>query len=194
MKTTNCQVSFRIHIEFFDVDLENSINLQHLTMDEKVLDSKFETRFQSQSFTTSSVTRPLRQRFPSCSSSDFCSGDTKLEKPYGVLSSPLFPNNYGEGEDCVWVITAPAGYRLQLTFHWFGVEDHRYYNRPGLCYDDYVEVTEKDIGLPKQFPKLCGCKSLFTRVSSYERMWVSFISYKKANWPGFYATYRTICK
>ncbi|XP_067031299.1 fibroblast growth factor receptor 3-like isoform X1 [Acropora muricata] len=122
----------------------------------------------------------------------FCSGDTRLEKPYGVFSSPLFPNNYGESENCIWVITAPEGYRLQLTFHWFGVEADRYSKRTGLCYDDYVQIIEKANGHPKQFLRLCGCKSLFTHVSSYEKMWVSFNSYKKANWPGFYATYRTI--
>ncbi|XP_015748622.1 PREDICTED: A-agglutinin anchorage subunit-like [Acropora digitifera] len=123
---------------------------------------------------------------------NFCSADTKLEKPYGVISSPLFPNNYGENENCIWIITPPAGYRLQLTFHWFGVEAHRYSKRKGSCYDDYVQISEKTNGLPKQLPRLCGCKSLFTHVSSYEKMWVAFNSYKKANWPGFYATYRTI--
>ena len=136
----------------------------------------------------------MTQRFSSCYFSDFCSADTRLVKPYGVISSPLFPNNYGENENCIWIITPPAGYRLQLTFHWFGVEAHRHSKRKGFCYDDYVQISEKANGSPKQLPRLCGCKSLFTHVSSYEKMWVSFSSYKKANWPGFYATYRTICK
>ncbi|XP_067044892.1 uncharacterized protein [Acropora muricata] len=141
--------------------------------------------------------KPLNSGDVSCLNDDnklpnFCSADTKLEKPYGVISSPLFPNNYGEKENCMWIITPPAGYRLQLTFHWFGVEAHRYSKRKGLCYDDYVQISEKTNGLPKQLPRLCGCKSLFTHVSSYEKIWVSFNSYKKANWPGFYATYRFI--
>ncbi|XP_029183885.2 mucin-4-like isoform X2 [Acropora millepora] len=141
--------------------------------------------------------KPLNSGDVSCLNDDnklpnFCSADTKLEKPYGVISSPLFPNNYGENENCIWAITPPAGYRLQLTFHWFGVEAHRYSKRKGLCYDDYVQISEKTNGLPKQLPRLCGCKSLFTHVSSYEKMWVSFNSYLKANWPGFYATYRFI--
>ncbi|XP_074633113.1 uncharacterized protein LOC141891945 isoform X3 [Acropora palmata] len=141
--------------------------------------------------------KPLNSGDVSCLNDDnklpnFCSADTRLEKAYGVISSPLFPNNYGENENCIWVITPPAGYRLQLTFHWFGVEAHRYSKRKGLCYDDYVQISEKANGPPKQLPRLCGCKSLFTHMSSYEKMWVSFNSYQKANWPGFYATYRTI--
>ena len=127
--------------------------------------------------------------------SDFCSEDTKIQQSSGVISSPNFPNNYGASQSCVWTITAPEGYRVQLTIHWFGVEDHRYSpHRPGSCYDDSLIISEAVGSESRQIYKLCGCKGLITSVSSQEKMWLEFSSYKKANWPGFYATYQTLCE
>ncbi|XP_068734229.1 deleted in malignant brain tumors 1 protein-like isoform X3 [Montipora capricornis] len=124
---------------------------------------------------------------------NFCSADTKIQQSSGVISSPNFPNNYGASQSCVWTITAPEGYRVQLTIHWFGVEDHRYSpNRPGSCYDDSLIISEAVGSESRQIDKLCGCKGLITSVSSQEKMWLEFSSYKKANWPGFYATYQTL--
>ncbi|XP_068685203.1 uncharacterized protein [Montipora foliosa] len=124
---------------------------------------------------------------------NLCSADTKIQQNSGVISSPNFPNNYGASQSCVWTITAPEGYRVQVTIHWFGVEDHRYSpNRPGSCYDDSLIISEAVGSESRQIDKLCGCKGLLTSVSSQEKMWLEFSSYKKANWPGFYATYQTL--
>lgn len=95
-------------------------------------------------------------------------------------------------EDCVWSIIAPQGYRVQFILHWLGIEDHRY-SRPGTCGDDKVTVTEdRGGGYSKGVADLCGCKGLLTHVSYNEKMWMMFTSYKKANWPGFYATYQAL--
>ena len=83
---------------------------------------------------------------------------------------------------------------MQVTIHWFGVEDHRYSLRPGTCRDDYLLISEAVGSDSREIDKLCGCKGLITSVSSQEKMWLDFVSFKKANWPGFYATYQTLCK
>ena len=83
---------------------------------------------------------------------------------------------------------------MQLIIHWLGIEDHRY-SRPGACGDDSVLISELvGEGDSRNVKRLCGCQPLFTHVSFKETMWLTFRSYKKANWPGFYATYQALCK
>ena len=125
---------------------------------------------------------------------DFCGGSAELRASSGVLSSPNFPNNYGQRETCFWTIIAPQGYRVQFVIHWFGIEDHRY-SRPGICADDTFVVSESLGESTRLVAKLCGCREpLLTHISSKEKMWIKFTSYMKNNWPGFYATYQVLCK
>ena len=53
----------------------------------------------------------------------------------GVIKSPNFPNNYINGVNCVYVITAPHNYRVTLTFTAFSLE------AASDCRYDYVEVS-----------------------------------------------------
>ena len=93
----------------------------------------------------------------------------------------------------MWEISAPQGYRIQAEVHWFGVEDHRY-SRPGRCGDDYLVITEYlgNTSDDNIVARLCGCKKTYTYISPKEKMWFSFTSYKKANWPGFYVSYQVL--
>ena len=79
---------------------------------------------------------------------------------------------------------------MQFAIHWFGIEEHRY-SRPGNC-DDSVFVSEYRGNYTNDVEVLCGCKRLFSFVSYMEKMWLKFSSYKKNNWPGFYATYKAL--
>ncbi|XP_020601976.1 CUB and zona pellucida-like domain-containing protein 1 [Orbicella faveolata] len=123
--------------------------------------------------------------------SNLCGLNTYLREPSGVVSSPNFPNNYGASRNCLWTIIAPPGYRVQFTIQWLGIEDHRY-SRPGSCGDDSIRISEYRGNYTNDVTVLCGCKRLFTFVSFMEKMWVRFSSYKKNNWPGFYATYKAL--
>ena len=122
---------------------------------------------------------------------DLCGLNTYLREPSGVVSSPNFPSNYGAGRNCLWTIIAPPGYRVQFTIHWLGIEDHRY-SRPGSCGDDSISISEYRGNYTNDVTVLCGCKRLFAFVSFMDIMWVRFSSYKKNNWPGFYATYNAL--
>lgn len=38
------------------------------------------------------------------------------DNPEGILSSPNYPEYYSHSLDCVWVIQAPSGSRIQFDF------------------------------------------------------------------------------
>lgn len=81
---------------------------------------------------------------------------------------------------------------MQFAIQWLGIEDHRY-SRAGTCGDDSITVSEsRGNEDSRDIIKLCGCQRLFSFVSYNERMFVRFDSFKKNNWPGFYATYRAL--
>lgn len=120
-----------------------------------------------------------------------CGINTERRGLSGFVTSPDFPSNYNGGADCLWTILAPPGYRLQFSVHFLGIEDHRY-SRKGTCGDDSISVSEYSGNATKDIKKFCGCKELFSFVSSEEKIFLTFRSYKKNNWPGFYASYKAL--
>ncbi|XP_026700742.1 adhesion G-protein coupled receptor G6 isoform X2 [Athene cunicularia] len=53
-----------------------------------------------------------------------------LTDPSGVFTSPCFPSDYPNSQACKWIIRAPHGYIIQLTFIDFDIEE-----APGCIYD-----------------------------------------------------------
>ncbi|PFX28983.1 uncharacterized protein LOC111325548 [Stylophora pistillata] len=119
-----------------------------------------------------------------------CSINTELTGLSGFVTTPDFPSNYDENEYCLWTILAPPGYRLQFSIHFLGIEDDRYSGR--TCGDDSISVSEYRGNATEDIIKFCGCKNLFSFVSSEEKMFLTFRSYKRNNWPGFYASYKAL--
>lgn len=117
--------------------------------------------------------------------------NTEIRQQSGVLTSPNFPNNYNAGETCSWTIIVPVGYRVQFAIQFLGIEDHRY-SRPGSCGDDSIIISERSGNTTKDFKPLCGCNELFSFASVENEMFLRFSSYRKNNWPGFYATYKAL--
>lgn len=60
-----------------------------------------------------------------------------LKGHYGAIESPNYPNNYSPELNCMWVIQAPLGNRLNISFESFVLEGYTYSNS---CNYDYVEV------------------------------------------------------
>ena len=118
--------------------------------------------------------------------------NVELMEPSGVITSPNFPNNYEASETCQWTITAPPGHRIQFEIHFLGIEYHRYSNRPGSCLDDLITISEHRGNSTGEVQKLCGCSRLFSFISHENEMFVRFDSFKRNNWPGFYATYKAL--
>ncbi|XP_075270035.1 adhesion G-protein coupled receptor G6 isoform X2 [Opisthocomus hoazin] len=53
-----------------------------------------------------------------------------LTDPSGVFTSPCFPSDYPNSQSCKWIIRAPHGFIIQLTFIDFDIEE-----APGCIYD-----------------------------------------------------------
>jgi len=121
----------------------------------------------------------------------FCGINTELKQLSGVLTSPNFPNNYNADETCSWTIVAPPGYRVQFAIQFLGIEDHRY-SRPGSCGDDSIIISELRGDTTRDVKVLCGCNELFSFASFENEMFLRFSSYRKNNWPGFYASYKAL--
>ena len=45
-----------------------------------------------------------------------------LTNPAGIITSPNYPENYGYGEDCSWLIKTEEDYVIELMFNFFSTE------------------------------------------------------------------------
>ncbi|XP_049525516.1 uncharacterized protein LOC119461779 [Dermacentor silvarum] len=105
------------------------------------------------------------------------------EHSRGVVSSPNFPGAYSNSQRCSVEIQAPAGFRVELRFNEFLLEDH-----PG-CEYDYVEIDEPDE--ERSSGRLCGDWSgrvkLLRQYSHGRRLRVHFVSDFSHAFKGFKA-------
>lgn len=53
---------------------------------------------------------------------------------YGTISSPGSPGNYPPNRDCMWVLMAPPGKRIEFHFFTMQLESH------DTCEYDYLSV------------------------------------------------------
>ena len=67
----------------------------------------------------------------------------------GVLTSPFYPNEYQELEDCVYLISQPNGTLININFTYMDINCH------GLP-SDYIEVRDGDSENSPQMVKFCG--------------------------------------
>ncbi|CAG5079804.1 Oidioi.mRNA.OKI2018_I69.PAR.g9377.t1.cds [Oikopleura dioica] len=120
-------------------------------------------------------------------STDFykCGFEVELQIPQngvpasGVITSPNYPKKYSSDEKCRWLITAPAGFHIELKFTFFKVE----YDTS--CRKDRVEIHHDGQGF-----YLCGNgipEDTFT--TTEKQMEIFFSSNKLINFPGFSAIY-----
>ena len=62
-------------------------------------------------------------------------GNTDMTQP-GTITTPNYPNNFPTNVVCWWVIKAPAGQRVKVTF----TDMKMLYSVDGVCYWDYVSL------------------------------------------------------
>ena len=55
--------------------------------------------------------RHLVSVFAACTSEELVTGSS------GFISSPNFPNNFPQYSSCIWNITVPSGYIINVSFH-----------------------------------------------------------------------------
>ena len=61
-----------------------------------------------------------------------------IKDDHGMIRSPVDVENYPHGADCHWIIQAPAGSVIRLTWLTFALESH------DNCRYDYVEVYDNN--------------------------------------------------
>lgn len=66
-----------------------------------------------------------------------CGGRVELSSAWTRISSPGYPAEFREGQECSWLLVAPPGQRVYLQF--FGEFEMYCKVRHSLCMD-YVEI------------------------------------------------------
>ncbi|KAL9970450.1 hypothetical protein ACROYT_G022826 [Oculina patagonica] len=118
-----------------------------------------------------------------------CGGPTALlidlSNPQdGSVNSPGYPNRYENYQNCQWLIKAPYGERIHITFTTFDVE----YDGSGCRYDS-VKIFDGENSDASLLSKSCG-SSLPEPVSSSGRyIYMQFTSDKSVTGQGFLARY-----
>ncbi|NXQ12331.1 AGRG6 protein, partial [Peucedramus taeniatus] len=104
---------------------------------------------------------------------------TVLTDPSGVFTSPCFPSDYPNSQACKWIIRAPHGFIIQLTFIDFDIEE-----APGCIYDSLtLDNGESPMNL-------CGITAKgLSYNSTRNEMIVSFKSDFSIQKKGFNASY-----
>ncbi|XP_042668587.1 adhesion G-protein coupled receptor G6 isoform X3 [Centrocercus urophasianus] len=104
---------------------------------------------------------------------------TVLTDPSGVFTSPCYPNDYPNSQACKWIIRAPHGFIIQLTFSDFDIEE-----APGCIYDSLtLDNGESPMNL-------CGITAKgLSYNSTGNEMIVSFKSDFSIQKKGFNASY-----
>ncbi|XP_044765339.1 LOW QUALITY PROTEIN: cubilin-like [Coccinella septempunctata] len=104
-------------------------------------------------------------------------------KSTGSIKSPNWPNDYPENIDCLWLLQAPAGKSIRLTFFNFDLGNDSY------CIGDFLEVSSsftegKDILIKK-----CGGPAPEEIISQTPEMRIHFHSDHKNSHRGFLINY-----
>ncbi|XP_021247239.1 adhesion G-protein coupled receptor G6 isoform X2 [Numida meleagris] len=104
---------------------------------------------------------------------------TMLTDPSGVFTSPCYPSDYPNSQACKWIIRAPHGFIIQLTFTDFDIEE-----APGCIYDSLtLDNGESPMNL-------CGITAKgLSYNSTGNEMIVSFKSDFSIQKKGFNASY-----
>ncbi|XP_019641735.1 PREDICTED: uncharacterized protein LOC109483192 [Branchiostoma belcheri] len=97
----------------------------------------------------------------------------------GPVTSPNYPGNYGNNQDCEWLITVPAGSMIRLTFHSFDLEEDY----------DFLRIYDGASASAALIQELTGLRSVFPIVSTSNVMFLKFTSDDSGREQGFSFSY-----
>lgn len=104
----------------------------------------------------------------------------------GDLQTPNYPSPYPSYSRCSWLIQVPVGYKIQLQFYHFVVEDTY------ECSSDVVKIYDGRNSSSTLLGKYCRRKNPFKVESTTTSMFISFISDRSVNFSGFKATFTAV--
>lgn len=111
----------------------------------------------------------------------------EIEAPYGVISSPNYPENYPKETDCIWRIATTPGHRIVLGFSAFELEDDQ------ECAYDYVTVYDGDTADSFTLGHFCGSRIPYRIAASTNDMFMAFKSDGNVQRKGFSGTFTSLC-
>lgn len=108
----------------------------------------------------------------------------KLRGYYGVIESPNFPNKYEHSINCSWIIDAPIGNTINLTFSHFDLEGRI---ESSHCIYDYLQIMEGDDDTPNNvLGQFCGTIDLPMKINSTQhQVFVTFVTDSFIAYNGF---------
>lgn len=111
-----------------------------------------------------------------------------LKEKVGTISSPSHPGDYPSSTSCQWIIAAPPGFVIQLTWMSFQVEASI------NCVYDSVTVFDNntETGSSDTIGRYCGSRSPPTVLSSNNVITIKFETDRTITLDGFLATYSFI--
>ncbi|KAF7648099.1 hypothetical protein LDENG_00162070 [Lucifuga dentata] len=101
----------------------------------------------------------------------------------GVLTTPNYPNIYPSPSRCAWLLEAPAGHTITLTFRYFNVEDHT------TCRWDSVTIFNGGSPGAPIIGQYCGTTSPGTIQSGSNKLTIVFLADHSVSRGGFEASW-----
>lgn len=108
----------------------------------------------------------------------------KIHGYYGAIESPNFPYKYEHNLNCSWIIDAPIGNKINLTFSHIDLEGS---GVKDLCEFDYLEVKEGMYDEPTtELAKICDSENAPRKIhSSKHQVFVTFVTDSLLAFNGF---------
>ncbi|XP_053215446.1 cubilin [Podarcis raffonei] len=106
-----------------------------------------------------------------------------MEGESGIISSPNYPSPYNSSSHCSWLLVAPEGHTINLTFVDFEIENHR------TCRWDSVTILNGGSPSSPVIGRYCGTSSPGTIQSGSNQLLINFNSDHSVQGDGFYATW-----
>ncbi|XP_050362534.1 cubilin-like [Nymphalis io] len=111
-----------------------------------------------------------------------------LTKYDRIFTSPNYPKNYPNNQECTWEINAEIGYRVSLKFEdRFAVEDKANCTKDAIIIFDWKENKYEEIA------RICGRRIPLPINSTSNQMKVIFRTDGSTNLDGFKAHWKPIC-
>ncbi|XP_055841856.1 cubilin homolog [Episyrphus balteatus] len=124
------------------------------------------------------VSYGIRANYTFTPRSSSCGGNYSLLS--GSIQSPGWPDEYFESTDCIWVIHAPLGNKIELIPRNFSLETS--YKE---CRDDYLEIRNGMTEASPLIGKFCGTEIPPHIPSFTNHLYLHFHSDASLNYPGF---------
>ncbi|XP_022906933.2 protein tolkin-like [Onthophagus taurus] len=111
----------------------------------------------------------------------------EINSPYGIISSPNYPEYYPSQKDCIWHFQTTPGHRIKIMFLSFDIESHQ------ECSYDHIVFYDGDSPESTILGRFCGLKTPHPIVATCNQMYMVFKSDGSVQRKGFQATYVSVC-